>query len=60
VRKASHHAVGVVLRGSVFMKFTASSATTPLHHPAAAEVAKFCREEIEKCGGTFVCFPLSH
>jgi len=25
-----------------------------LHHPAAADVAKFCREEIEKCGGTFV------
>jgi len=53
VRKASHHAVGVVLRGSVFMK-SAGSSSTPLHHPAAADVAKFCREEIEKCGGTFV------
>jgi len=54
VRKASHHAVGVVLRGSVFMKVDGNS--TALYHPAAADVAKFCREEIEKCGSMFaVC-----
>jgi len=52
VRKACHHAVGVVLRGSTFMKTDSSS--TVLHHPAASDVAKFCREEIEKCGSMFV------
>jgi len=51
VRKACHHAVGVVLRGSTFMKVSGCSTVVP--HPAATDVAKFCREEIEKCGGTF-------
>jgi len=46
--------MGVVLRGSSFMKVTEHS--TALHHPAAADVAKFCREEIEKCGGTFLIY----
>ena len=44
--------MGVVLRGSTFMKTDSSS--TVLHHPAASDVAKFCREEIEKCGSMFV------
>jgi len=29
------------------------SSSTVLCHPAAADVAKYCREEIEKCGGMF-------
>jgi len=44
--------MGVVLRGSTFMKADGSSAVSS--HPAAAQVAKFCREEIEKCGSMFV------
>jgi len=30
------------------MKADVSSTTA--HHPAAADIAKFCREEVEKCG----------
>jgi len=40
--------LGVVLRGSTFIK--ADNSSTISYHPAAADVAKFCREEIEKCG----------
>jgi len=43
--------MGVVLRGSTFMKASGNSTITC--HPAAADVAKFCREEIEKCGSMF-------
>jgi len=56
VRKACHHAVGVVLRGSTFVKTDSNSAMS--YHPAAADVAKFCREEIEKCSGLFTELPL--
>jgi len=31
----------------------ADGSSSVLYHPAAADVAKFCREEIEKCGSTF-------
>jgi len=51
VRKTCHHAVGVVLRASSFVK--ADNSSTLSHHPAASVVAKYCREEIEKCGGPF-------
>jgi len=29
-----------------------------LNHPAAADVAKYCREEIEKCGSMFAELPI--
>ena len=42
--------MGVVLRGSTFVKANSSSTS---YHPAATDVAKFCREEIEKCGSMY-------
>lgn len=48
--------MGVVLRGSMFMKPDDNSRT--LNHPAAADVAKYCREEIEKCGSMFAELPI--
>lgn len=48
VRKAAHHAVCSILRGSKFM----TSPDPPSHHPAAGSTAKFCVQQIEQHGGT--------
>ncbi|XP_033632668.1 RRP12-like protein [Asterias rubens] len=48
VRKAAHHAVCAILKGSGFMLVD----DAPSHHPAAGPTAKFCIEEIQACGGT--------
>ncbi|XP_071507435.1 RRP12-like protein [Diadema antillarum] len=48
VRKAAHHAVTAILRGSKFM----TCPDPPSHHPAAGATAKFCVQQIEQHGGT--------
>ncbi|XP_013379809.1 RRP12-like protein isoform X2 [Lingula anatina] len=48
VRKAAHHAVCSVLKGSSFM----TQGDPPPSHPAASATAKHCIQHIEECGGT--------
>ncbi|XP_063963855.1 RRP12-like protein [Lytechinus pictus] len=48
VRKAAHHAVCSILKGSKFMTLP----DPPSHHPAAVTTSKFCVQQIEQHGGT--------
>eukprot|EP00057_Strongylocentrotus_purpuratus_P028949 XP_011683423.1 PREDICTED: RRP12-like protein isoform X1 [Strongylocentrotus purpuratus] len=48
VRKAAHHAVCSILKGSKFMTLP----DPPSHHPAAGTTSKFCVQQIEQHGGT--------
>jgi hypothetical protein len=44
VRKAAHHAMGTILRGSFFMKVDGK--LSDYHHPVAGKLAKYCIQEL--------------
>jgi hypothetical protein len=46
VRKAAHHAMGTILRGSCFMKMDGK--LSEYHHPVAGKLAKHCTQELDK------------
>ncbi|XP_077992398.1 RRP12-like protein [Glandiceps talaboti] len=48
VRKAAHHAVCAILKGSMFM----TQGESPPYHPAASTTAKFCIQQMETTGGS--------
>lgn len=45
MRKAAHHAMGAILRGSCFMKVDGK--LSDYHHPVAGKLAKYCTQELD-------------